>query len=130
MKYPQSSTLKNNNTLVVEENGIYICDSEFTSKETILHTFSEDDKIDTPTKLSKTIIKKSSFVILVFTSYKIYIINTSTGALLYQSDDKFITEDPEHITIGYSNKGSSGEYNFLIGYIDSNTNLQVKYYKF
>ena len=29
LKYPQSSTLKNNNTLVVEENGIYIFDSNF-----------------------------------------------------------------------------------------------------
>ena len=129
--YPQSVTLTSGKILVVEENGIYICDSGFSSKETTLYTFSGEDKINTLTKLSKTIIKKSSFVILVFTSYKLYIIKTDTGALLYHSDDKYITdEDPEHITVGYSYKSSTSEYNFLIGYIDSNNYLKAKYYKF
>ena len=129
--YPQSTTLSNKKILVVEENGIYICDSGFTVKETTLHTFSEDDKINSPTKLSKTIIKKSNFVILVFTSYKLYIIKTQAGALLYHNDDKLITdEDPEHITIGYSYKSSTSEFNFIIGYIDSNGSFKAKYYKF
>lgn len=42
--YPQSTTLyKNNNTLVVEKHGIYICDSSITTIISTLHVFSEED---------------------------------------------------------------------------------------
>ena len=38
--YPQATTLSNDNILVIEQNGIYICDSTFNTIVKTLHTFS------------------------------------------------------------------------------------------
>ena len=97
--YPQATTLSNDNILVIEQNGIYICDSTFNTIVKTLHTFSEEDKITTESKLSKTIIKKSSNEILIFSNYKLFIIDTYNGDLLYNSNDKLIDVEPDYIDI-------------------------------
>ena len=127
--YPQSTTLGSGNILVVEKNGIYICDPSLNSKISTLHTFSEDDKIKTETNLSKVIIKKTSLAILIFSNYKLYIADTARNLLLYNSGTKIITDDePEYISIAYYT--SSDIIYFIIGYIDINKTLKIKYYKF
>jgi hypothetical protein len=126
--YPQSTTLSNYNILVVEKDGIYSCSPDFSRKVETLHTFSEEDKITNESKLSKTLIKKSSYTILILSNYKIYIIKTSTGELLYNSEDKLITdEEPEYVDLSYI---YSTHFYFAISYIDSNKNLVMKYYEY
>lgn len=128
--YPQSTTLKNKNILVVEKNGFYICDPSFNNINTILYEFSEEDKINTETKLSTTIIQKSSFLILILANYKIYIFYTQTGELLYHSSDKLITGDtPEYVSITYSYTDETKFY-FTIAYLDSNNYLKLTYYQY
>ena len=125
--YPQATTLSNDNILVIEQNGIYICDSTFNTIVKTLHTFSEEDKITTESKLSKTIIKKSSYEILIFSNYKLFIIDTYNGDLLYNSNDKLIDVEPDYIDI--ASYYDYGLY-FTINYLDNNNILQIKYYEF
>jgi hypothetical protein len=100
--YPQSTTLSTGEILVVERDGIYICDSNFNSITKIVKTFPDEDKITTLSKLSTTVIKKSSFAILIFSNYKIYLVRTTTGDLLAQSTGKLITgEEPEYVDLAY-----------------------------
>ena len=129
--YPQSTTLGNYNILIVEKNGIYICNQNYTSILKAVYTFSDEDKIVNEECLSKTIIKKSSYVILIFTSYKLYILDTSNGGLLYHDDTKLIEdENPDYITLAYSYRETNKIFYFIIGYINSNNYLKLKYYQF
>ena len=124
LKYPQSSTLKNNNTLVVEENGIYICDSNFSQIIKTLYEFSEEDKITSLQKLSRTIITKSSYATVILNNYKVYVLNTTTGELLYNSENKLITdEEPDYIALPYIYSPESIRFYFLFVYLDSNDHL-------
>ena len=126
--YPQSTTLSSGDIIVVEKDGIYKCDPTFNTKKNIVHTFDDEDQIDSESKLAKTIIKKSSLMILVLSNYKIYIINISTGALLYNSPNKLITdENIDYVTLAYYTSGS--QLYFIIGYIDEYNNLKIQLYK-
>ena len=128
--YPQATTLKSKNILVIEQNGIHICDSTFNNIIQTLHTFPEEDRITTVSKLSKILIKKSSYVILIISNYKIYIVNTENGALLYYSQNRIIVdEEPEYVDLAYSYNGKSDFY-FTVSYLDTNNILQMQYYKF
>jgi len=129
-KYPQSSTLKNNNTLVVAENGIYMCDSNFSKIIETLYEFEEEDKITSLQRLSRTIITKSSYAIVILNNYKIYILNTTTGELLYHGEDKLITdEEPEYIALPYIYLTDTIRFYFLFVYLDNEHHLQLKYYE-
>ena len=126
--YPQSITLSTGYIIVVEKNGIFKCDPSFTTIINSVYTFDDEDKISSVKKLSKTLIKRSSLMILVFSNYKIYIINISTGALLYNSPDKLIPDDdPEYLALHYYT--SDQKLYFIIGYIDKFNNLNLQYYK-
>jgi len=129
--YPQSTTLKNKNILIVEKNGIYICDPNFDTILSTLYSFSDEDKITTQSKLSTTIIKKSSFAILILTNYKLYIIRTTTGELLYQNDNKIIQgEEPEYVDLAYVYTKTNDKFYFTISYINSSNYLKIFYYEF
>ena len=128
--YPQSTTLSTGEILVVERDGIYICDSNFNSINKTVKTFPDEDKITTLSKLSTTVIKKSSFAILIFSNYKIYLVGTTTGNLLAQSTGKLITgEEPEYVDLAYYYIVNS-QFFFAMAYIDSNNYLTIKYYEY
>ena len=130
--YPQTTTLSTTtkDILVVEKDGIYICDPSFSRIKNTLYTFPDDDKISTLQKLSTTIIKKSSYVVLILSNYKLYIVKTSTGALLYNSEDKIISgEEPQYVDLAYIYTPDSQTFYFTISYISSNNYLKVRYYK-
>ena len=91
-----------------------------------MHVFSEEDKIDSLSKLSKTLITKSSYVTLILSNFKLYITNSTTGELLYSSGSKLIAEDDvKYITLPYFYKSIEKRFNFLLGYIDSIIILSV-----
>ena len=130
--YPQATTLKNQNILVVEKNGIYICDESY---EYILRTvqeFSEEDKILNEDILSKTIIKKSDNFILIFSNYKLYIIDTNDGNLIYYSSNKLIEEDNvEYITLAYIERLTDNNlFLIIIAYLNQNNYLNITNYRF
>ena len=128
--YPQTTTLSNKNILVVEKNGIYVCNKDFNSIISTLYSFPEEDKITTPSLLSKTIIKKSSYMILILSNYKLYIVKTETGSLFYQNNTRIISGvDPEYVTLAYSYIPTDRKLFFIVGYIDNSNNLNIKYYK-
>ena len=130
--YPQTTTLSTTykDILVVEKDGIYICDSSFSRIKSTLYSFTDEDKITTLSKLSTTIIKKSSYVILILSNYKLYIIKTSTGILLYHSEDKLISdEEPKYVDLTYIYTPGDQTFYFTIGYISDNNYLKIKYYK-
>ena len=83
--YPQATTLDNHNILVVEKNGINICDASYENILKKVKEFLEEDKISSEDILSKTIIKKTNIFILIFLNYKLYLIKTSDGNILYAS---------------------------------------------
>ena len=129
-KYPQSFTLKNNNTVVVAENGIYMCDSNFSKIIETLYEFAEEDKITSLQRLSRTIITKSSYATIILNNYKIYILNTTTGELLYHGEDKLIKdEEPEYIALPYIYLTDTIRFYFLFVYLDNEHHLQLKYYE-
>ena len=128
--YLQSTTLKNNNILVLEKDGIYICDSNLTRVISTLYEFSEEDKIDSLSKLSKAFITKSSYMIIILANYKIYIVNTATGELVFHGENRLVTdEEPEYVTLPYIYKQDTGNFYFLFGYIDKNNALNLQYYQ-
>ena len=129
--YPQATTLGNKNILVVEKDCIYICNPDFNTINKTLYTFLEEDKISSEASLNKTIIKKSSLYILIFSNYKLYIIDTPTGELLYYSNDKiFNNENPDYYSIEYSFLGIDNDFYFSICYLGSDNCLKFKYYKY
>ena len=125
--YLQSTTIDGGYILVVEKNGIYKCDPSFNNIITTLYTFSEEDKINSESKLSKTFIKKSSVVIIILSNYKLYLVKNQNGVLTYKSTNKIITEEPNYLTVAYVL--SNSVLYFIIGYIDNNNYLNLKYYK-
>ena len=128
---PQSTTLKNKNILVVEKNGIYICDPSFSNVISEVYPFNGDDKITSTTKLSKTLIKKSSFAILILSNYKLYIIDVYDGLLLYNSENEIITGmTADYMDLAYTWAANSGKFYFTISYIDESNNLNIYYYEF
>ena len=126
--FPQSTTLSNGNILVVERDGIYVCDPNLSNILRTLHTFPDEDKISSQLKLSKTIIKKTSIVIIIFSNYKRYLIDSTTGILTYKDTSQIITgEDPEYVTVTYYTNAPL--IKFIIGYINSNNELIIYFYE-
>ena len=96
-----------------------------------MYNFSEEDKITSLEKLSRTIITKSSYATVILNNYKVYVLNTTTGELLYNSENKLITdEDPEYIALPYIYLADTIQFYFLFVYLDSINRLQLKYYEF
>jgi predicted kinase len=128
--YPQSTTLNNKNILVVEKEGIHICDPSFTSKIRTVYSFPDEDKITTSSSLSKTFIKKSSYAILILSNYKLYFIDYNNGALLKSTSKVIAEEEPEYINLAYSYDYVHTLFYFTVSYISESNNLIVKFYEY
>ena len=126
--YPISVTLKNENILIIHQNGISIC-SPFCSliiKEIL--TFSEDEKITTEELLSKVTISKfeDGYIVAVIIN-KIYIFNIN-GDLEFKSTDSLNSPSQIYYTIS-PHKIDNNYYYYMIGYA-YNRGLYLKYYKY
>ena len=95
-----------------------------------MYNFSEEDKITSLQKLSRTIITKSSYATVILNNYKVYVLNTTTGELLYNSENKLITdEEPKYVDLAYYYIVNS-QFFFAIAYINSNNYLIINYYEY
>jgi len=127
--YPTSITLSNKNIFVIEENGIHICDSNFTKIIQTVVTFdSDEDKILNPDKLSKVILIKRSAYIISLINYKIYFFN-SDGSFLYNSQKLIVNFEPKYFTLSPISKTDNIIY-YVVSYFDQNIKLNLLYYKF
>ena len=125
--YPSSISLSNGNILVIEKNGIYICDSSFKRIVNTIYEFKEEEKIQNINTLSNIIIKDKNNYIACLVNFKLYLF-TRVGELL-KSTNRLITEDnPMYVTLAPIFVKSNNYY-CVVGYFDSNTQLQLIYFK-
>ena len=126
-KYLSSITLENKNIFVIEKNGIYICDPDFTKINKTVKLFeTEEEKISTLDKLSTVILLKRSKYIISLINYKVYFFDTN-GNYLYNTEKLIEDCTPTSISlvpltylVGYTE--------YIISYFDCNTKLNLLYY--
>ena len=124
--FPSAITLTNGNILIIESLGIYISDSTFTNIE-LKYNLDEEDQIKTEDDLSRVILKRSRGYVICLINYKIYFFS-GTGVLLKKSN-KFYDQELDYYTL-IPCYVSNNIYYFVIGFFDSNTHLNLKYYKY
>ena len=128
-KYPTSITLSDKNILVVEENGIYICNPDFTTIKRAVKTFSNaEDKISSLEKFSTVILIRRNDFIISLIDYTIYIFNPY-GDLLYNGQKLITDYNPTSISlipISYSIYGIK----YMVAYFDSDIKLNILYYQY
>ena len=129
--YPIAITLVTNNILVIEKNGIYICDYNVTKILNATFNFTnEEDKIKSEEDLSKVVIKRRSKIILGLINYKIFIFNPK-GELLYNSNNSNLIsgDNPDYCSLNFIEEYSNLYY-YIIGYFNKNNSLILIYYKY
>ena len=80
--YPSSVTLENENILVFEKNGIYICDPKLEKIITTVFIFTKEDQIKDEDSLSNVIIKDKNDYIISLVNFKLFFFNRIIGDLL------------------------------------------------
>ena len=123
--YPTALSLKNKQILIVHEEGITICDENFTTIIKNVTTFSPN-KLNSEDHLYKVSIEQFSNsygVCIVFN--RLFIINSLGNIIL---NDLLISNNNLYLTLSIE-KFYSTDYYYLIGYIYQNS-LFLRYYKF
>ena len=125
--YPTSVTLTNGNILVVEKNGIYICNPTMETIIKTAFTFIEEDQIDDDNKLANVEIKDKNNYIGVLVNFKLYLF-TREGDL-FKSTNRLISDDnPTYFSFAPIFVKSNNYY-YVIAYFDSNVALKLVYFK-
>ena len=129
-EFPISVTLSNENILVVEKNGIHICDSSFTKIiETKFYFTKEEDKIKNESDLSKVILERKSTNIFALINFKVFIFD-SDGTLLYNSSEKLIKDETVEYCTLVPIINQNDIYYYIIGYFNSTNNLNLELYAY
>ena len=126
-KYPTSTLLRNKNILVIEENGIFICDNSLSKINNTIISFTEDDKI-TLEKLSTVILINKEDYIISLIDNQIYFFDPE-GNLIYNSQKLIYSYSPTYISltpIVYENNC----IDYVVSYFDSDIHLRLLYYQF
>ena len=126
-KYLSSITLENKNIFVIEKNGVYICDPDFTKINKTVKLFeTEEEKISTLDKLSSVILLKRTKYIISLINFKVYFFDTN-GNYLYNTEK--LIEDCTPTSISLVPLSYSMEYTeYILSYFDSNTKLNLLLY--
>ena len=126
-KYLSSITLENKNIFVIEKNGVYICDPDFTKINKTVKLFeTEEEKISTLDKLSSVILLKRTKYIISLINYKVYFFDTN-GNYLYNTEK--LIEDCTPTSISLVPLSYFMEYTeYILSYFDSNTKLNLLLY--
>ena len=125
--YPTSVTLTNGNILVVEKNGIYICDPTMETMINTAFTFIEEDQIDDDNKLANVEIKDKNNYIGVLVNFKLYLF-TREGTLLKSTKSLISDENPTYFSFAPIFV-KNDEYYYVIAYFDSSVALKFVYFK-
>ena len=126
--YPSAVTLTNGNILVIEKDGIYICDQTMENIISNIFTFNEEDKIKDEVSLSRVIMNDKNGYIICLVNFKLFFISR-TGTLLTSTTNKLILDpDPTYFSLAPIYV-KSNYYYYVIAYFDSSTKLKFNYYK-
>ena len=113
--------------MVVEKNGIYICDATLENIIRTIHTFIEEDKISDLDRLSYVVIKDKNNYIACLVNFKLYLL-TRTGDLL-KSTNRLISDDnPTYFSLAPIFV-KNNHYYYVIAYFDSSVSLKLIYFK-
>ena len=126
-EYPTAITLPNGNILVVEKNGIFLCNSIFSTIINIEVNFTDDDKIQSVNDLSKVILKRELNYIFCLVNYKLYMFNLEGRKLFIIEKLISISSPPEYCTLCPLNIYENWLY-YIIGYFDNNNHLNLLLY--
>ena len=126
--YPSSVTLENENILVFEKNGIYICDPKLEKIITTAFTFTKEDQIKDVDSLSNVIIKDKNDYIISLVNFKLFFFNRNNGDLLKTTDRLISDENPTYFTLAPIFK-KNNYYYYVIGYFDGSVRLKLVYFK-
>ena len=124
--FPTAVTLYDENILVIDKFGIYICDSTFTNI-TLIYSLDEEEQIKTKDDLSRVVLKKTKGYIICLLNYKIYFF--SGKGVLLKISNKFYEEELEYYTLIPVELQDNFLY-FIIGFFDSNMRLNLTFYKY
>ena len=127
--YPTAITLSDGNILVVEKNGIYICDPTFSNILSREFIFNDEDQIKNKDELSKVILKRKTPQIIGLINFKIYIFDYD-GKLLYNSFSKLIDDSNIQYCALIPLSFQNNALYYIIGYFDSYNFLNLIYYKY
>ena len=125
--FPFSITLANGNILVIEKEGIYICDPSLKSIINTILIFDDEDKIKDEKSYSNVILKDKNGFIIGMVNYKVYLL-TRTGELLKSTNRLILDDDPTYFTLAPIFV-KNNTYYFVIGYFTLDINLKFLYYK-
>ena len=128
-KYPTSISLENENIFVIEENGIYICNSDFTEIIKKVKSFdTEEEKISTLEKLSTVILIRRSDYIISLINYKVYFFDMNGN---YKFNTEKLIQDCTPTSISLSSTYSLGGYTeYVLSYFDSDIKLNLLLYSY
>ena len=115
-KYPYAFKLNNKNIFVIHELGITICDQTFTQSIDRVVTFSDSEKINTDSALSKVTSVIADNYIICLINDKIYIFNEE-GYFLKKSDFIITNLNVDYYSLVYTGAYSSYNFYFVIGFI-------------
>ena len=125
--YPSSVALSNGNILVVEKNGIHICNPTMKTIDQTVLTFNVEDQINDENKLSNVVIKDKNDYIGVLVNFKLHLFSregdllVSTNRLISESNPKYFSFAPIFV--------KSNHYYFVIAYFDSSIAIKFLYFK-
>ena len=131
--YSTVVTLLNGNFFIIHKKGVDIYDSSLTEKiKSVLNFTEDDDQIKDQDELSKTTISRFSEndngLIVSIIKDKIFIFSYK-GDILYKSDDIIEELKGKYYTL-VPIKKTNNEYNYLIGFINDDQNIQLLFFKY
>ena len=122
--YPSAITLSNNNYFIVEQNGIYVYDKDF-SYIVNSYTFTYYEKINYLSELSEVIIKYQNDYLICLIKSKIY---------FFDNKGNFLTKKENVIDVNYYHPTlaplfvKNNYYYFAVGYFIPTYKLKLIYY--
>ena len=129
-EYPSAVALKNGNIFIIEKNGIFICNPSFTNILKVVINFTNDEKINNETDLSKVVIKECKKNIFALIKNKFLVFDTQGRFLYKNSNILYEGDDPESYSLSVYNDETNDIYYYIIGYFDSNIHFNLFYYQF
>ena len=125
--FPSSLTLEDENILVIEKNGIYICDPTLENIISTVFTFNEDDIIKDLNSLYNVYMKDKNGFIICLVNARLFFFNR-TGTLLKYTNRLINEDNPNYSTLVPIYKDSNFYY-YVFGYLDINAHIKFQYYK-
>ena len=125
--YPSSVTLTDGNILVIEKNGIYICDPKMENIISNIFSFTEENKITNEEILSRVVMKDKNNYIICLDNFKLFFFSRA-GTLLVSTDRLILDNNPSYFSL-VPIFVKDNYYYYVIAYFDQIIQLKFIYYK-